>query len=111
MKEQELLLSVLKGLETGNYEFSIEEDENGTITMTFSPCNSKKKEFEEWVDSIDDDIFTETWESLAEEYSLKELNDIYESDNFEEIVGLFKERAREIAIDKINELIDTFDIN
>lgn len=64
--------------------------------------NEDKKEFEQWVDQLDDDFFQEVWESLSEEDNLHDLNEIYESPNYKEVIDKFKNKAKEIATEKIN---------
>jgi hypothetical protein len=71
-----------------------------TITVTLKE-NKDKKEFEKWVDQLDDDLFQEVWESLSADYDLHNLNDIYNNGNYREVINKFKSKTREIVQNKI----------
>lgn len=84
-----------------------EDDNNITIKVILKEKDNKdKKEFEKWVNSLDDDIFNETWESLSEECGLKELNDAYKTENYQQVINMFKDRASQVINSKINNLKD-----
>jgi len=53
---------------------------------------------------MDDDLFNEVWETLSEEDNLHSLNEIYNSDNYKEVISKFKNKTKEIASRKIKEL-------
>ena len=61
--------------------------------------NIDKKEFEKWIDNMEDDFFTEVWEELSEEND--SLSSLYDSPNYKEVIDKFKEKAREVASRKI----------
>jgi len=116
MKQEELLKLLVKelfGMDTLHQEyqdndthFVIDSKKEGnklTITVTLKE-NKDKKEFEKWVDQLDDDIFQEVWEALSEEDNLHSLNDIYNNGNYREVINKFKAKTREIAKTKIREL-------
>lgn len=118
MKE-EMMMALIKELFTYNnlheeYSFNDdsfildlkkEDDNNITIKVTLKEKDNKdKKEFEKWVNSLDDDIFNETWESLSEEFGLKELNDAYKTENYQQVIDMFKDRATQVITNKINNL-------
>lgn len=84
---------------------AIKENED-KIIITLTHKKSDKEKFEQWVNKLDDEIFTDTWESLSNEYDLKTLNDIYETDRYPEIIKLFKKRAKEITEEKVRTLLN-----
>lgn len=87
------------------YVIDITKNGDTEINIKISLIENKdKKEFEKWVNDIDDDIFNETWESLSNEYGLKNLNDAYNTENYMEVIDKFKSKAKEIATEKINKL-------
>jgi hypothetical protein len=53
---------------------------------------------------LDDDLFNEVWETLSEENNLNSLNDIYNSENYKEVIDKFKAKTKEIAKKRIKEL-------
>ncbi len=66
--------------------------------------NKDKEEFENFVDSMDDDLFNEVWESLSEENNLHNLNELYDSPQYKEVINKFKNRTKEIVSNKIKDL-------
>ena len=116
MKQEELLKSLISDLfqtqelhqeyQDNDTHFVIDSQREGnklTFTVTLKE-NKDKKEFEEWVDQLDDDLFNEVWEALSEEDNLHSLNELYESDNYKEVISKFKNKTKEIATQKIKEL-------
>ena len=83
-----------------------------TISITVSyKENADKKDFENWVQKLDDDIFTETWENLSEKYGLDKLNKIYQTPEYNKVIKLFKEQATQLAKNKIMTLSNLFGLN
>ena len=66
--------------------------------------NKDKKEFEKWVDQLDDDIFNEVWESLSVEDNLHSLNELYKTSDYRKVIDKFKAKTKEVALSKIKEL-------
>lgn len=93
-----------------SYVIDVQKNDNKLTIEISLEENKDKKEFENWVDELDDDIFNETWESLSDEFGLKDLNDAYETDNYQEVIETFKSKAREIAQEKVNMLTKFFDL-
>jgi len=50
------------------------------------------------------DFFNEVWESLSEEDSLHSLDEMYNSENYKEVITKIKNKTKEIASNKIKEL-------
>ena len=116
MKQEELLKLLVKELfalnelhqeyQDKDTHFVVDSQREGntlTIKVTLKE-NKDKKEFEKWVNQMDDDLFNEVWESLSEEDALHTLDEMYNSDNYKEVIDKFKKRTREIASKKIKEL-------
>ena len=68
--------------------------------------NKKKKEFESWLDSIDDDLFQEALERVKKITGLdaNQLNEKYDSDEFINVIDCFKKIIPAIAKEKIDNL-------
>lgn len=92
-----------------HYVIDSNRDENGTLHFSIKiKDHTDKIEFQDWVKQLDDDMFQEVWEKLSEEHGLQTLNEMYESDNYKEVITLFKEKAKEIARNKIDSLVKLF---
>ena len=113
--EKELINTLLKELfemeelheeyQDNDTHFAIDvqkEDENTLNVKITLKDNKDKKEFEAWVNDLDDEIFNETWESLSDEFGLKDLNEAYNSDDYIAVIDKFKERAKEVINNKIS---------
>lgn len=85
--------------------FSIDskKQDDNTIVITIKR-NIDKAEFEKWVNNLDDDLYEEIWESLSNKFGLKELNSMYEGANYKNVISCFKNEAKNITQNKINEL-------
>ena len=110
MKQEELLKLLVKelfGMDTLHQEyqdndthFVIDSKKEGnklTITVTLKE-NKDKKEFEKWVNQLDDDLFNEVWESLSKEDNLHDLNDLYNSENYKQVINKFKSFVEYTAV-------------
>ena len=86
------------------YVIDVEKKDNEIFVHITLKENEDKKKFEQFVDSLDDDLFQEVWESLSEEDGLHTLSEIYESEDYQKVIDKFKARTKEIAQEKINEL-------
>lgn len=116
MKQEELLKQVINELfslddlhqeyQDNDTHYVVDSQKEGnklTITITLKE-NKDKKEFEKWIDNMNDDLFNEIWESLSEEYNLHSLNEMYNSKNYKEVITKFKNKTKEIVSNKIEEL-------
>lgn len=86
------------------------QDDNTVVITVSLKANQDKKEFEDWVNDLDDSLFSEVWESLSEEYGLKKLNDAYEGENYKEVIKLFKNKAKMLAAQKVDYLTKLFNL-
>lgn len=116
MKQEELIKQVIEELfsldnlhqeyQDKDTHYVVDSQKEGnklTITITLKE-NKDKKEFERWVNNMDDDFFNEIWESLSEEDQLHSLDEMYNSDRYKEVIAKFKNKTKEIASNKIKEL-------
>ena len=116
MKQEELIKQVIEELfsldnlhqeyQDKDTHYVVDSQKEGnklTITITLKE-NKDKKEFERWVNNMDDDLFNEIWESLSEEDQLHSLDEMYNSDRYKEVIAKFKNKTKEIASSKIKEL-------
>ena len=86
-------------------QFVIDSQKNGntvTITVTLEE-NKDKKNFEDWLDQIDDDLFSEITDNLPEG-SLYNINELYKKGNYKVAKEVLKKKAEEILNSKINQL-------
>lgn len=78
------------------------QKEGNTLTIKVQLLENKdKKEFETWLENIDDNLFAEVLDELDD---IPDLNTIYNSDNYKEVINLVKSKTKEIANRKIEEL-------
>ena len=115
MKQEEIFSTLIKELfnmDETHYEYqdndthyAVDSKKDGdtlTIKVTMKE-NKDKEEFENWLEQVDDDLFTEVLEELEGE-GLSNLNAIYSSPNYHHTIDVVKAKTKEIAERKINEL-------
>jgi hypothetical protein len=115
MMNEEIILQAIKELfdsveelhneyKDDNASYTIDvKKENNTMNITISLKENKdKKEFEKFVDELDDDLYQEVIDNLKLE--IKDLNDMYETEDYKYVIDSFKEKVKEIAQNKINYL-------
>lgn len=88
-----------------NNETCVIDKKDNTITITLEE-NKDKKEFEEWLKNVKDDLFSEVLEELGEAF---DLNRQYNSENYKEVIDKVKSKTKEIASRKIKELQSLID--
>lgn len=89
------------------YVIDVEKGTDNEINITVTKeqvSNKDKEQFEAWVNQLDDNLFSEIWESLSEDYGLYDLNKLYESEDYKKVIDLFKERTQKILSQKIEKL-------
>lgn len=67
------------------------------IKVTLNEGNKDKKEFEQWVRQIPDDIFSEILESLDDDIYEK-----YNSEKYMEIINQVRSKANSILLDRMS---------
>jgi hypothetical protein len=112
MKQEEILKALvteLMGLDELHQEYQDNDThfvidstkEGNTLTIKVQLLDNKdKKEFEEWLKGIDDDLFSEVLEELKEE-GLINLEEMYKSDQYKTVINKVKQKTKEIASKKI----------
>ena len=90
------------------YEVDLKKD-GDTLTIVVEKKvleNQEKKEFEQWLDSLEDDMYQEALERVQKltGISTKQLDEDYNSEDFRRIINLFKKVVSNIASDRITAL-------
>ena len=107
MKNEDLI-SFLKGLPASIHEeyhdggINCVLDVHDNKVVITASLNSEREKFEEWIQKLDDDIFTEAWERLVT--ILPNAVEMYASDNYPKVISEFKKCTRKVVEDKINNL-------
>ena len=113
MKQEEILKTLIEELfkmdnvhheyTDNNSSYVIDSQKEGnTLTIKVSlKENEDKKEFEKWLENVDDDLFSEVLEEMGGLYDLQSL---YSSENYKEVINKVKSKTKEIANRKIKEL-------
>lgn len=113
MKQEELLKALVKELfamdglhqeyQDNDTHFVIDSQKDGnklTITVTLKE-NEDKKHFEEWLQNVDDSLFEEVLEELGEAFDMDRM---YNSPQYKEVINKVTAKTKEIAARKIKEL-------
>lgn len=116
MKQEELLkalVSELMGMNELHQEYQDNDThfvidstkEGNTLTIKVQLLENKdKKDFENWLQQVDDDLFQEVLEELAEKDGLADINSLYNSENYQQVIDKVKTKTKEIANRKIKML-------
>ena len=116
MKQEELLkalISELMGMDELHQEYQDNDThfvidstkEGNTLTIKVQLLENKdKKDFENWLQQVDDDLFQEVLEELAEKEGLSDINSLYNSENYQQVIDRVKTKTKEIANRKIKML-------
>lgn len=120
------LKEIFELAKSGNSEFNIEED---GVTYNLNICNNtitivvrdEKKDFEKWLDTLDDDIFADASIIFSERTgkSLKDWDKIFTNSDAKEMMAEFVKVVKEVtkikaekiisdAITKANNLMKSF---
>ena len=116
MKQEELLKTLVAELmgmselhqeyQDNDTHFVIDSKREGnklTIEITLKE-NKDKKEFEAWLQTVDDDLFSKVLEELQEKEGLTNLNSLYEGKDYKKVIARVKSKTKEIAARRIKEL-------
>jgi hypothetical protein len=116
MKQEELLkalISELMGMDELHQEYQDNDThfvidstkEGNTLVIKVQLLENKdKKDFENWLQQVDDDLFQEVLEELAEKDGLSDINSLYNSENYQQVIDKVKTKTKEIANRKIKML-------
>lgn len=84
------------------YALDVKKEGNTLNIKITLPENQDKKEFENFVDELDDDLYEEVIDSLENE--IGDLTKLYETEAYKDVIKIFKHRVKEIAQNRINYL-------
>ena len=116
MKQDELLKALIEELfemDTLHQEYKDNDShfvvdstkEGNTLTIKVQLLeNEDKKNFENWLQQVDDDLFQEVLEELSEKDGLSDINSLYNSENYQQVIDKVKTKTKEIANRKIKML-------
>ena len=116
MKQEELLKALIKELfemdklhqeyKDNDSHFVVDSTRKGnTLTIKVQLLeNEDKKDFENWLQQVDDDLFQEVLEELSEKDGLSDINSLYNSENYQQVIDKVKTKTKEIANRKIKML-------
>lgn len=116
MKQEEILKTLIKELfamdglhqeyQDNDTHFVVDSQKEGnTLTIKVQLLENKdKKEFEKWLESVDDDLFSEVLDEIKEKEGIKDLDNIYNSKDYKKAIDKIKSKTKEIAIRRIKEL-------
>ena len=116
MKQEELFKTLVKELfemdtlhqeyQDNDTHFVVDSQKKGdTLTITIKLVENKdKKEFEKWLETVDDNLFSEVLEELKERDNLCNLNELYNSKDYKKVISKVQSKTKEIAARKIKEL-------
>ena len=87
-----------------HYVIDAIKDESGELTIKVNQVKDSKdkKEFEKWLELVDDGLFAEILESLQEDgYDIDNLNQVFNTKDYKKVIDIVKEKAKELAENKI----------
>lgn len=114
--EQENFIEFIKGLMSVDkfhqeyqdndihYVIDAIKDESGELTIKVNQVKDSKdkKEFEKWLELVDDGLFAEILESLQEDgYDIDNLNQVFNTKDYKKAIDIVKGKAKELAENKI----------
>ena len=94
------------------YNVSINADKGKVHIDIEKKKLSNKEVFEKWLtENVDDDIFTEAYAKLSEYsgLSLHDLDEVYKN-HTDEFIKDFKEIIKQVATDKINDILLKYEL-
>ena len=116
MKQEEILKALIEELFAMNELHQEYQDndthyvvdstkEGNTLTIKVQLLENKdKKEFENWLQLVDNDLFQEVLEELAEREGLTDLDALYKTEDYQKVIDRVKAKTKEIANRKIRNL-------
>ena len=116
MKQEELFKTLIKELFEANTTHQEYQDndthfvvdstkEGNTLTIKVQLLeNEDKKNFENWLSQVDNDLFSEVLDELREREGLIDLQELYNSKNYKKVIDRVTSKTKEIANRKIKML-------
>ena len=115
MKQEELFKTLIKELfeidtthqeyQDNDVHFVVDSQKDGnTLTIKVELLENKDKvEFEKWLQSVDDSVLEEVLDELSKE-GLKNLDEIYNSEDYQQVIEKVKSKTLEVVKRKIKML-------
>ena len=85
-----------------SYALDVKKEGNTLNVKITLKGNKDKKDFEKFVDELDDDIYEEVIESLQDE--IGDLTKLYETESYKDVITIFKNKVKQVAQNRINYL-------
>ena len=116
MKQEEILKALvaeLMGLDELHQEYQDNDThfvidstkEGNTLTIKVQLLdNEDKKEFENWLKLVDDELFSEVLSELAEKEGIMDIEALYKSPDYKKAIDKVKAKTKEIAARKVKAL-------
>ena len=116
MKQEEIFKALIKELfavnathqeyQDNDTHFVVDSKKEGnTLTIKVQLLeNEDKKEFENWLKQVDDDLFQEVLEELSEKEGINDIQALYNSKDYKKVIDKVKAKTREIATRKVKAL-------
>ena len=116
MKQEEILKALIEELfamDTLHQEYQDNDShfvvdsarEGNTLTIKVQLLENKdKKEFEKWLQQVDDDLFQEVLDELSEKEGLKDISNLYNSEKYQQVIDKVRSKTKELAARKIKNL-------
>ena len=113
MKQEEILKTLITELfkmdelhqeyQDNDTHFVVDSKKEGnTLTIKVQLKDNKdKRDFEKWLENIDDDLLSEVLDALKDE-GLYDLEQLYQSKDYKKVISKVKAKTKEIAEKKIN---------
>ena len=95
--------NILKEYQDDDVHYIVDSQRDGNtlhIDITLVE-NTDKEEFEKWLKQVDDDLFYDVLKELGDSYNLDKM---YNSENYKEVIDLVTSKTKELAKKRIKEL-------
>lgn len=113
MKQEEILKALIEELlamdelhqeyQDNDTHFVVDSKKEGnTLTIKVQLKDNKdKRDFEKWLENIDDDLLSEVLDALKDE-GLYNLEQLYQTKDYKKVISKIKAKTKEIVEKKIN---------
>ena len=113
MKQEELLKALIEELfemDTLHQEYQDNDShfvvdskrEGNTLNIKVELIGNKdKEEFEDWLKQVDDNLLEEVFDELGKKEGLSNLQELYETEDFQQVIDAVRAKTKEIAAKRI----------
>lgn len=113
MKQEELFVALIKELFTADttqqeyqdndIHFVVDSKREGnTLNIKVELIGNKdKEEFEDWLKQVDDSLLEEVFDELGKKEGLSNLQELYETENYQQVIDAVRAKTKEIAARRI----------